>query len=287
MFLKDFISQAQQRLCRGYPQQEARAVVYALCSDMLGTRPYTHVIEPEYVIPEDAEAALLSAVDRLEAMEPLQYVTGKAPFCDLEFRVTPDVLVPRGETQQLCIEAADRAGKLGMDGPAVLDVCTGSGCIAWTLAYLLPGSRVYGCDISEAALAVADSQAVPMREGMRRPVFFRHDLLGDGEIGGGPFDIIVSNPPYVTDSEKPLMSANVLDYEPHLALFVPDSDPLVFYRALAVHSARLLSRRGFGIAEINERFGRECAELFSGSGFGQVSVLKDIHGKDRFCLFAF
>ena len=191
--------------------------------------------------------------------------------------------------------ALRKAGNLSRDAGRplrVLDLCTGSGCIAWSMALGLPQSEVIGLDISPEALSVASSQfdgddALSGAETCNRPRFVLSDVLDpDCLKDGGNFDIFLSNPPYVRESEKALMSRNVLDWEPGLALFVPDGDPLRFYRAEAALAARLLSPGGFGLVEINEAYGREVAGLFRDAGFRDPEVLKDLSGRDRFVLFS-
>ena len=175
--------------------------------------------------------------------------------------------------------------------PVILDLCTGSGCIAWTLALEIPGSHVTAVDISDEALSVASSQDFSEEiatTGAVRPQFIKADVLQGPEsspIRGRQFDIIVSNPPYVMDSEKALMRTNVLDHEPHLALFVPDSDPLKFYKAIALWALALLKAGGTGIVEINEALGKETAQVFVEAGLNDVEILKDLHEKDRFVRF--
>ena len=211
---------------------------------------------------------------------------------DRSLYVDKAVLIPRQETEELCRLALDSfrtsgnrshgAGDLQGGGLRILDICTGSGCIAWAMSANLPGAAVFGCDISYPALEVASSQKV----GVRCPVFFQNDILSGDFPLTGDFDAILSNPPYVTSSEKRLMSRNVLDYEPHSALFVTDEDPLVFYRALAGMASAHLKPEGFGIVEINEAFGDGCRGLFMDYGFSNSVIIKDLNGKDRFCRFS-
>ena len=174
------------------------------------------------------------------------------------------------------------------NGPLrILDLCTGSGCIAWTLALEMPGAEVTAVDISEEALAVASSQdfAEEMaRTGAIAPRFIKADVLAGPIEGLGQFDIIVSNPPYVMDSEKDLMRTNVLDHEPHLALFVPDNDPLLFYRAVAGWADSLLAPGGLGLVEINEALGKETASVYD-AGYTSVEVLRDLSDRHRFVKF--
>lgn len=266
-------------------------MVFAYLEALLGTKRHTHIVEPEYIVPDDKVVVALEAFDRMAACEPLQYIIGMAWFYGRQYRVTPDVLIPRPETEELVNAVLiQSAGARYSDGPLVLDLCTGSGCIAWSLVLEMPGARVTAVDISDGALDVASSQdfAVEMAQtGAQTPEFVKADVLQETLPLGGPdkYDIIVSNPPYVMDSEKALMRTNVLDHEPHLALFVPDDDPLKFYKALALHASRLLKEDGFGIVEINEALGAETAELFVKAGF-RTEVVKDLFEKDRFVKFS-
>ena len=290
MLLRELIRNAEDTLRQVYPEREARQMVFSLLEHHLGTKPHTHIIEPQYQVVEDDFAVVMKSLERLAAEEPLQYVINQAWFYGRSFRVTPDVLIPRPETELLCREALDEVRRRGFgDNVSVLDLCTGSGCIAWTMALELPGSRVFAADISEAALEVASSQGLSETV----PEFFKADVLREdlgrqiADAGAGApekFDIILSNPPYVRESEKALMRHNVLDWEPSLALFVPDSDPLKFYRALSRHASALLSDNGFGIVEINEAFGEETAELFTCAGF-RCNIIHDLSGRPRHIKF--
>lgn len=263
-------------------------MVFAYMEAAIGTKRHTHIVEPGYQVNDDAAGKAVEAFRRMASGEPLQYVTGKAWFYGREFNITPDVLIPRPETEILCRTVIDSA-----DGVGVLDMCTGSGCIAWTLALEMPGAEVVGVDISEGALAVAAGQDFSeeiSRTGAEAPIFMKADVLSSPpESGEGyfarQFDVIVSNPPYVMDSEKALMRSNVLEHEPHLALFVPDDDPLLFYRAVAVWAGKLLKPEGLGVVEINEALGADTADVFSRAGYADVCIVKDLNEKDRFVTF--
>ena len=276
-----------ETLMRVYPDQEAREIVFACLEHFVGTKRHTHIIEPQYEVEEQPATVVMQAFERLAAGEPLQYVTGKAYFYGREFHVTSDTLIPRPETELLCRMAVEGASK---SESRVLDLCTGSGCIAWTLALELPKAEVAAVDISDGALAVASSQdfAEEMsRTGASAPVFIKTDVLaGPESFEGKQYDIILSNPPYVMDKEKALMRSNVLDHEPHLALFVSDSDPLIFYRAVADWAFELLAPEGFGVVEINEALGEETADVFRSKGFSNAEVVKDLYEKDRFVRFS-
>ncbi len=316
MLLRELIAESRTVLSSVYPEDEARSIVSRLACDVLGVDSYTHVIEPGRTVPVESLEIFLAALSRLEKSEPLQYVLGYADFCGHRFHVTPDVLIPRPETEILCMETisealvmqGQRAAASGccasmreMSRLKVLDLCTGSGCISWTLAAGIPGSRVVGVDISDAALKVARRQSDTLQEtgeslselfaeGNIPPEFVPYDVLAgpDGfNMDGIPadFDIIVSNPPYVRDSERSLMRRNVLEHEPELALFVPDDDPLKFYRAIAEFAFKRIIPGGFGIVEINEAFGDDVAAIFASAGMSEVTVMKDFGNQNRFVKF--
>ena len=310
-----------------YPEREAREMVYAFLERHIGTKRHTHIVEPGYEVAEADASAALVAFERMVSGEPLQYVTGIADFYGRPFRVTPDVLIPRPETELLCREVINKTSSDVAPGPGIcedkygkgkrapmpprglspqvtgglkmcidpesvriLDLCTGSGCIAWTLALEMPGAEVTAVDISDGALAVASSQDFTdemARTGAHAPTFIKADVLAGPcpESFLPQYDIIVSNPPYVMDKEKALMRTNVLDHEPHLALFVSDDDPLVFYRAVAQWALALLKPNGYGIVEINEALGPETAQVYIDAGFRDVEIIRDLSDRNRFVFF--
>lgn len=288
MTVGEFVCSARKALSSLYDGQEAAAIVGNLYGSVLGVPGYIHVTEPDMEISAGNLQRLESCMDRLLAAEPLQYVMGKAEFFGLEFNVSPSVLIPRPETELMCREFAEHIiPDSGIRRPAILDLCTGSGCIAWSLAYHIPDAAVTAADLSEEALSVASSQAI----GNNAPVFVRTDVLGSAEsirnsLGENTFDFILGNPPYVTESEKSLMRRNVLDYEPSMALFVPDSDPLVFYRAIAAIASSYLSPGGVGAVEINEAFGPQVCDIFAGNGMSFTCLRQDLSGRDRFVYFS-
>ena len=288
MLLAQLIKVGVGMLSDLYPDQEAREIVYVCLEHHLGTKRHTHIIEPQYEVVEDDVSRVMAAFQRLASGEPLQYVTGNAYFYGRTFHVTSDTLIPRPETEQLCRMAVESTSK---KHARVLDLCTGSGCIAWTLALELPESEVCAVDVSEGALSVASAQDFSDEMSCSSavaPTFIKADILATElpeSISSNKYDIILSNPPYVMDSEKALMRNNVLDHEPHLALFVPDSDPLIFYRAVAGWAALLLAADGVGFVEINEALGEETAQVFRQCGFSAF-VVKDLYDKDRFVRFS-
>ncbi len=295
MLLKDIINKGVETVSMRYPQGEAKEMVFAYIEDVFGFKRHAHILNPELQLSEESASASLADFMRMAAGEPLQYVTGKAYFYGREYKVTPSVLIPRQETEILCMEAVQAVSSFtgGCHSDfRVLDLCTGSGCIAWTMALEMPGLKVKAVDISEAALKVASSQEFSEEmaaTGACSPVFLKEDVLlgpDNSTLSEEKYDVIVSNPPYVMESEKAQMRANVLEHEPHLALFVPDEDPLKFYRAVASWAASLLSEKGVGIVEINEALGNETAEVFKKAGFDKLEIIRDLHEKERFVKFS-
>ena len=307
MLLSEFIASALAGLESLYPRAEARSMVSILVCERLGVQSWTHIANPSFEVPEQSLAQLEADLQKLLASEPLQYVLGYAEFYGRRFRVTKDVLIPRPETELLVDTVLQKlkSASCGCGGaPKILDLCTGSGCIAWTLALEPVGAHITAIDISPAALAIARSQfAAELSRGAsgnsivsgREVTFIEADVLDLSEEGLsgahsklalGQFDVIVSNPPYVMEQEKALMRSNVLDHEPALALFVPDDDPLIFYRAIAHHASRLLSAHGWGIVEINTLLAEPTAECFRQAGLQDVTILPDLSGKPRFVSFS-
>ncbi|MBR1510369.1 MAG: peptide chain release factor N(5)-glutamine methyltransferase [Bacteroidales bacterium] len=298
MLLTEFLKKGVAALEPLYPTAEAKNIILMLCEEMIGTKSYTHIVEPQYQIDKKGEQPLAEALVRLQAGEPIQYVIGRAEFAGRSFRVTKDVLIPRPETELLVREAIKIAGRIkrmripygkSAEPVRVLDLCTGSGNIAWSVALGVPGSRVVGVDMSEKALEVARSQnfsAELKSTGALAPTFVAADVLDtEQEFNYGSFDLILSNPPYIMEKEKPQLRRNVLGYEPSEALFVPDDDPLLFYRAIARWSERFLSPEGKALTEINEVLGKETADLFRSSGFQEVNLVTDFYDKNRFVFY--
>lgn len=289
MNIRELIKKGVETISATFPEREAREMVLLYLEDVHGIRRLTHILEPSAEVSDDVAEASLAAYARMASGEPIQYIIGKAHFYGREFNVSPSVLIPRPETEVLCREVVNHQSRR-CPNPRILDMCTGSGCIAWTLALELVGAKVTAVDISDGALAVAGSQDFNeemSQTGAAAPCFVKADVLADVpiEIAGQSFDIIVSNPPYVMDSEKALMRANVLEHEPHLALFVPDNDPLLFYRAVSRWASHLLAPGGFGIVEINEALGSPTADVFRDAGFVDVEVVADLNDRERFVRF--
>ena len=298
MLLAEFVKAGTKALESLYPQKEARSIVLMLCEEVLGTENYTHIVEPEFKIDDKKLPELEAAMERLKKMEPVQYVLGHTEFYGRTFNVDPAVLIPRPETELLCRDAI----KLGMrvfrmrspygknaEPVRILDLCTGSGCIAWTMALSIPGSRVTAVDISDAALEVAAGQDFASELKSKetfKPEFIKADVLdSEQEIELGPFDMVLSNPPYIMESEKEDMRRNVLEYEPESALFVPDDDPLLFYRAIARWSQRFMSPDGVGLSEVNESLARQTETVFKAAGYAHTEIVRDLSDKNRYIIY--
>lgn len=298
MLLAEFVKAGTKALESLCPQKEARSIVLMLCEEVLGTENYTHIVEPEFKIDDKKLPELEAAMERLKKMEPVQYVLGHTEFYGRTFKVDPAVLIPRPETELLCRDAI----KLGMrvyrmrspygknaEPVRILDLCTGSGCIAWTMALSIPGSRVTAVDISDAALEVAAGQDFASELKSKetfKPEFIKADVLdSEQEIELGPFDMVLSNPPYIMESEKEDMRRNVLEYEPESALFVPDDDPLLFYRAIARWSQRFMSPDGVGLSEVNETLARQTETVFKAAGYAHTEIVRDLSDKNRYIIY--
>ena len=352
-------------------------MVMYYCTEVFGFPVYQHITEPSTEVPEDLLEMALDDMRRLAASEPLQYVLGYTEFCGRRFAVDERALIPRAETEVLCqkaqemvraVEATasdpvrgsaahpsqpggwappsnDAEGGTPLGGSTstasalrVLDLCTGSGCIAWTLALDLPGAQVVATDLSQDALDLADSQfrtasGRPSRlpKGALRPRFVKADLLDteatvaatveavaeevsppsgvrpsgsphhpfgavpplpcrgwhvpQGENLPGAFDLLTANPPYVMVAEKADMRQNVLGWEPHMAIFAPEEDPLVFHKAIAEVAMRVLVPGGCGIVEINSEIPDQTAAVFTAAGFEDIRIIPDYFDRPRFISF--
>lgn len=260
-------------------EREARALAFVVLEDAFGLSRTDIYLGKDTAFSEDDTIRLEKILRRLEQGEPVQYVIGTAQFCNLTFRVTPDTLIPRPETEEL---VGWVASLLPSEAPcSVLDVGTGTGCIAISLAKQFPRAQVTAWDISEGALAVARQNAET--NGVTVD-FCQKDVLevvNESAASAPSSDAlyIVSNPPYICERERAEMEVHVLDYEPASALFVPDADPLLFYRALARLGQQL--KAAAVLVEINQAYRQETVEMFQSSGYSNVELRRDIYGKDR------
>ncbi len=274
--MQTFLSYAAQSLKEHYRPEEIRQLSYALLEDCCGFSKNDIYAGKDTKISAILRQQLHEKLGRLAEGEPLQYITEVAYFYDLRLSVNSAVLIPRPETEEL-VEwiISDNEGKEGR----ILDVGAGSACISLALAKHLPGMQVEGWDISPAALALARKNAADLGLDVK---FTEQDLFSYNPGPRAPvYDIIVSNPPYVTTAEALKMEKRVLEHEPALAMFVPDDDPLVFYRALAGLTAGILKPGGSLYVEISIYYGRETYQLFKEAGFEEIVLRQDISGRDR------
>lgn len=260
-----------------FPKREAEQLMRILLEDLFGIDLKRQLMEPDLHIDEQQCALLDASVKRLCEGEPVQYVTGIAHFDSLTFHVDPSVLIPRPETEELVWNIA--AELHPKNAFRVWDVGTGSGCIAVALAKRFPSAQVTAIDVSPQALATASGNALYNKVSVE---FIYDDVLHPlSEIWQRPVDLVVSNPPYVRECEKTAMERNVLNHEPHQALFVPDEDPLLFYRQILTLAKPQLNTGGSVWFEINEALGEEMAQCCLELGF-MPRLRYDLYGKPRF-----
>lgn len=275
------LARLARQLSAAYPPGEARALARWTLEDGVGLSQTDILMGKDSELSADDHARLQNIVSRLMAGEPLQYIVGHAPFCGRRFGVRPGVLIPRPETEELVRLIRERLAPTLPHEAQVLDIGTGSGCIALTLALDLPrGVRVTAWDISPEALRIARENAGRLGAEVR---FEQQDVL-HLEADSSRWNLIVSNPPYVRRLEAREMARNVLDHEPHLALFVPDDDALRFYRAIAHYAQDHLLPGGWLCFEINRYLSEETAQLLASLGYQSVSIHQDLYGHPRFVL---
>ena len=265
----------QRRLSKVMDVREAAAVAMLLFEDLCSLRPVDVLTGKDDEIPSNLVDALYTAVNRIVAGEPVQYVLGTTRFMDLTLNVGPSVLIPRPETEFL-VRYIIKSCPLGFSG-SVLDIGTGSGAIALSLKQHFPDAEVFGWDVMPDALSVAKENA----QNNHLDVTFRQmNILTNPDVSR-PFDLIVSNPPYVCESEARDMESNVKDFEPHIALFVPDDNPLLFYDAITRFSLKALNSGGYLFFETNCRFAQDIGTLLTNNGFVDVKVLNDQYDNPR------
>jgi release factor glutamine methyltransferase len=257
----------------GENKEEVQSIAFLVFENLFGLSRAQIMADKEVNIPSEW---LQEISRRLNSNEPVQYILGEASFFDRNFKVSPAVLIPRPETEELVQYVIDQAKQF--KGPLrILDIGTGSGCIPITLSLELPGSEVIATDVSKEALKVAKQNNELLQANVK---FIKHNIVRES-LPVTEVDIVVSNPPYISDEEKSGMKNNVLSYEPHLALFVEGDDPLIFYKKIARQAKKVLRKPGMLCVEINEHFGKETAAIFEQSGFSQVSIVRDLQGKER------
>lgn len=276
--LKDLRDQYAGVLYSIYPKEETDAMLTMLIERFFQVSRTDLALNPDHRLSESEILRLHFAVKELKNHKPIQYILKYTDFLNTRIMVDESVLIPRQETEEMVQFIIDN--EKGRRGLKILDIGTGSGCIAIALAKNLADSIVTGIDVSAEALKTA-SRNIFVNEVMVS--FKEFNILNpDSGYDLGQFDIIVSNPPYVTEEDKKLMQENVLKHEPHKALFVEDGNPLLFYKAILYFAGEHLFRGGRIYFEINEKYGKEVAGLLSISSYASVLLSKDIHGKDRF-----
>lgn len=279
MTIKELINDITHRLQPLYDSREAAAVASLYAQTKLGMQRHELVLHGHEPVDGALEAEIKRDVEQLATGCPVQYVLGETEFYGLPFKVSPAVLIPRPETEELVQMIAQRHAGAPV---RIWDVGTGSGCIAVTLAKQLPNARIFATDISEEALAVARANA----RAQEMPVTFaRHDMR-DADSLPFPhqtFDALVSNPPYIPEAVRPSLHRNVIDHEPATALFVPDDRPLVFYEALAHIGKKCLYSGGMLLMETFEDYHQELQNMLRQQGYRQIQSITDLNGKKRFC----
>lgn len=271
--MKELLTHINSSLCERYSSRELETIVSTLCLEYLEIPQTIYYLKDEIELSSAERQKLDIALQRLAGGEPLQYVLGYTPFCGLQFKVNNSVLIPRPETAEL-VEWVLMSVK---DNVKVIDIGTGSGCIAITLSYNLKNAVIDACDISDSALRVAVENNSLNATNVN---FHQRDILTNKD-SGTKYDVIVSNPPYITNSEKADMEDTVLDYEPHTALFVADSDPLIFYREIAIFGKQNLNEEGMVFFEINPLFAEQTIIMLENAGYQNIELRKDIFGKNR------
>ena len=271
--VKDILQQIRTRLGSYYTTGEVTALSRILATELLGVKESIYFLKDPVTLTHEQQQMLDKALERLQTYTPIQHIIGYESFCGLRFRVNSNVLIPRPETQELVAWIESEAtGK-----ERILDIGTGSGCIAVSLAKRLPHCTVEAWDISSEALSVAQENS---RINETRVKLEQRDILTYSPTNK-QFDIIVSNPPYIREIEKESMEANVLQWEPHTALFVPDNDPLLFYRTIAQKALTMLAPGGRLYFEINRAYGKETCQMLAELGYSNIELRKDFADNDR------
>lgn len=258
-----------------YPVSEIEGFTRIIFEAVCGLSFTEQVVKKHEKIKAGDFSKIQEIISRLKTFEPIQYILGETEFYGLKLMVNRAVLIPRPETEELV------EWMIHSDLPPnsrILDIGTGSGCIALALKSVFKNAGVSGTDISEGALETAHENAAKNKLDVH---FFRSDILKLENLNNEIYDVIVSNPPYIRESEKQLMLPNVLEYEPLNALFVPDSDPLVFYRSIAAFANKYLAENGKLFFEINENLGQQMKNMLVDYGFCNIEIRKDINGKNR------
>lgn len=274
--VQDCINLLKKEIYPIYSATEIQSFIRLIFEDLLGYSAIDLVEKRNIQVSDKVYNQLLKIIIELKFEKPIQYILGDTEFMGYKFSVNEGVLIPRSETEELVLWISE---SISIKNPEIIDIGTGSGCIAISLKKMFSDANVFGIDISESALSVAKHNSTSHNADV---LFKQFDILNiDSLRMSNTYDIIVSNPPYVTNKEKSLMSKNVLEYEPDIALFVPDDDALIFYDAICTFAKIRLNPGGYIFFEINEELGDDVCELMRNYGFVEIELRKDINGKDR------
>ena len=271
--MKQLLKKINDAIGALYTQSEVSALSRIIATELLNISQTNYLLKEPVTLTPEEEEKVTDALERLKQKEPIQYILGYSDFCGIRFAITPAVLIPRPETSELIEWITEESHT----AKSILDIGTGSGCIAVSLATMMPQARITAWDISTQALAVAQKNSTANGSNV---LFEERDIL-TYEPTDESYDIIVSNPPYIKEVEKKEMEDNVLLWEPHLALFVPDNDPLLFYRTIAEKAQKMLTPGGKLFFEINRAHGTETAEMLNRLGYHNITLRKDLAGNDR------
>ncbi len=271
--MKEITTRIRKELCGYYSSGEITALTRTLVTELLHIKESTFFLKEPLTLSPQQTSLLDEAILRLQQQQPIQHILGYENFCGLQFAVNRSVLIPRPETQELAAWIISEAK--GEEN--ILDIGTGSGCIAISLANKLPNSKVEAWDISNEALSIASQNNATNNTTVR---FVQKDIF-TATAKEKEFDIIVSNPPYIKEEEKKSMHRNVLDYEPHIALFVPDSNPLLFYREIAIKSQSMLRSQGSLYFEINREHANDIMQMLKEMHYTDIELRKDFADNDR------
>jgi release factor glutamine methyltransferase len=283
--VEDITAYIKKTLVISYPPEEINLFIRLILSNICGISYLQQILCKDKQIPENEKERIYTITERLKKQEPIQYILGETEFYSLPMKVNPSVLIPRPETEELVdmiIKSSFIKQRQGNTPIRILDIGTGSGCIAIALAKHIPHAEVSATDISEPALQTAQTNALLNNTDIR---FYRSDILDTPSTLAaitGNFDIIVSNPPYVKNCESKEMSPNVLNFEPHSALFVPDETPLLFYKAIVGLACHKLAPKGMICFEINPQCDVLATKMLYDNGFMKVEIIRDLSGKNRF-----
>lgn len=271
--MKQLLKKINDAIGALYTQSEVSALSRIIATELLNISQTNYLLKEPITLTPEEEEKVTDALERLKQKEPIQYILGYSDFCGLRFAVTPAVLIPRPETSELVEWIATESST----AKSILDIGTGSGCIAVSLATMMPQAQVTAWDISTHALAVAQKNSTANGCNV---LFEERDIL-NYEPTEEKYDIIVSNPPYIKEVEKKEMEENVLLWEPHLALFVPDNAPLLFYRTITKKAQNMLTPGGKLYFEINREHGADTVAMLQAMNYRNITLRKDIAGNDR------